>query len=80
MERNVSANIVEGIKLAKSLGMKVFGVVGRDDGFAAQQGDEVIVVPQVHSDRVTPHSEAFQAVVWHCLVSDPVLQSRATKW
>ena len=47
LERNISANIVEGIKLAKSLGMKVFGVVGRDDGFAAQQGDEVIVVPQV---------------------------------
>ena len=80
LERNISANIVEGIQLAKSLNMKVFGVVGRAAGFTAQQGDEVIVVPQVHPDRVTPHSEAFQAVVWQLVVSHPDVRVGSMKW
>jgi len=80
LERNVSANIVGALKVAKARGLAVYGVVGRDGGFTKQIGDEVIVIPTVHEGRVTPHTEAFQAVVWHCLVSHPALQLRATKW
>ncbi len=79
-EKNVSVNLVRAIDEAKSRGMKVFGVVGRSTGHAAKNGDAVVVVPIVNADRVTPHSEAFQAVVWHCLVSHPKLQRKATKW
>lgn len=80
LERNVSPNIVMALKLAKERGMKVFGVVGRDGGYTKQVGDCVIVVPTVEANRVTPHAEAFQGVVWHCLVSNPLLQQAATKW
>jgi D-sedoheptulose 7-phosphate isomerase len=80
IERNISANIVKAIELAKSRGAKVFGVVGRGTGHTARSGDVVVVVPEVNPERVTPHSEAFQAVVWHCLVSHPALQVRRTKW
>jgi len=80
LEKNVSPNIVAGLKEAKQRGMKVFGVVGRDGGYTRQVGDCVIVVPTVEASRVTPHTEAFQAVVWHCLVSHPALQQIATKW
>ena len=80
LERNVSPNIVMALKLAKERGMKVFGVVGRDGGYTKQVGDCVIVVPTVEANRVTPHAEAFQGVVWHCLVSNPILQQTATKW
>lgn len=80
LEKNVSPNIVEGLKLAKERGLKIFGVVGRDGGFTKQVGDCVVVVPTVDASRVTPHAEAFQAVVWHCLVSNPILQQMATKW
>ena len=79
-EKNVSANIVAGLKEAKQRGMKVFGVVGRDGGYTKQVGDCVVVVPTVEASRVTPHTEAFQAVVWHCLVSHPKLQQISTKW
>jgi D-sedoheptulose 7-phosphate isomerase len=79
-EKNVSANIVAALKEAKQRGMKVLGVVGRDGGYTKQVGDAVVVVPTVESSRVTPHTEAFQAVVWHCLVSHPDLQQVATKW
>ena len=65
---------------AKRRGMKVFGVVGRDGGYTGKMGDEVIVIPTVSSERVTPHAEAYQGVVWHCLVSHPALQKMATKW
>ena len=80
LEKNVSANIVAGLKEAKHRGLKIFGVVGRDGGFTKQVGDCVVVVPTVDASRVTPHTEAFQAVVWHCLVSHPALQQIATKW
>jgi len=80
LERNVSPNIVSALKLAKERGLKVFGVVGRDGGYTKQVGDCVVIVPTVHADRITPHAEAFQGVVWHCLVSNPVLQQVATKW
>jgi len=80
VEKNVSANIVAGLKEAKQRSMKIFGVVGRDGGYTKQVGDCVIVVPTVEAARVTPHTEAFQAVVWHCLVSHPKLQQISTKW
>jgi D-sedoheptulose 7-phosphate isomerase len=80
LEKNVSPNIVAGLKEAKSRGLKVFGVVGRDGGYTKQAGDCVVVIPTVDAARVTPHTEAFQAVVWHCLVSHPGLQQLATKW
>ena len=79
-EKNVSANIVAGLKEAKNRDMQIFGVVGRDGGYTRQVGDCVVVVPTVEASRVTPHTEAFQAVVWHCLVSHPELQQTATKW
>ena len=80
LERNVSPNIVMALKLAKERGLKIFGVVGRDGGYTKQVGDCVVVVPTVDESRVTPHAEAFQGVVWHCLVSNPALQQMATKW
>lgn len=80
IEKNISANIVFGIKEAKSRGMKILGVVGRDGGYAKQVGDVIVTIPTVESSRVTPHTEAFQAVVWHCLVSHPLLQQMETKW
>jgi D-sedoheptulose 7-phosphate isomerase len=78
--KNVSANIVHGLNEAKSRGLTIMGVVGRDGGYTKQVGDAVVVVPTVETTRITPHTEAFQAVVWHCLVSHPDLQQVATKW
>jgi D-sedoheptulose 7-phosphate isomerase len=78
--RNVSANIVRGLEEAKARGLKVFGVVGRDGGFTKTVGDEVIVIPTVDPKAVTPLSEAFQAVVWHGLVSHPRLAVQEAKW
>jgi D-sedoheptulose 7-phosphate isomerase len=80
VERNVSTNIVKAVDYAKAKGARVFGVVGKDTGYTAKQGDAVVVVPIVNEARVTPLSEAFQAVVWHCLVSHPKLQMKKTKW
>jgi D-sedoheptulose 7-phosphate isomerase len=80
LEKNVSANLVAAIQEAKKRGTRVLGIVGRDGGFTKQAGDVVVVIPTVEESRVTPHAEAFQAVLWHCLVSHPKLQSRATKW
>ena len=80
VEKNVSANLVAAVQEAKSRGARVLGIVGRDGGFTKQAGDRVVVIPMVEESRVTPHAEAFQAVLWHCLVSHPKLQSRATKW
>jgi len=79
-ERNVSPNLVAALHEAKSRGLTVFGVVGRDGGHTASVGDHVIIIPTLDPAHVTPHTEAFQAVVWHCLVSHPVLQVNETKW
>jgi D-sedoheptulose 7-phosphate isomerase len=79
-ERNVSANLVYALKEAKSRGLSVFGIVGRDGGFTGKVADVAVIVPTVDPNRVTPHAEAFQAVVWHCLVSHPILQVQRTKW
>ena len=80
LEKNVSPNIVSAIQVGKEHGLKVFGIVGRDGGYTKKAGDVVVVIPTVEESRVTPHAEAFQAVVWHCLVSHPKLQRNATKW
>jgi D-sedoheptulose 7-phosphate isomerase len=80
LEKNISPNLVEAIKFAKSVGAKVTGVIGRDGGYTAQAADACVIVPTVNPDTVTPHSEAFQAVVWHLLVSHPKLKSNQTKW
>jgi D-sedoheptulose 7-phosphate isomerase len=80
LEKNISPNLVEAIKLAKAVGAKITGVVGRDGGYTAQAADACVIVPTVNPDTITPHSEAFQAVVWHLLVSHPKLKANQTKW
>jgi D-sedoheptulose 7-phosphate isomerase len=79
-EKNISANIVEALKLAKSVGAKVMGVVGRDGGYTREVADACVVVPTVNPATVTPHTEAFQAVVWHGIVSHPNLLANEMKW
>ena len=79
-ERNISMNLVHALNEARERGLKIFGVVGRDGGHTAQVADAAVVVPTVAASHVTPHTEAFQAVVWHCLVSHPTLQQQATTW
>jgi D-sedoheptulose 7-phosphate isomerase len=80
LEKNISPNLVEAIKLAKTVGAKVTGVVGRDGGYTAQAADACVIIPTVNPETITPHSEAFQAVVWHLLVSHPKLKEHQTKW
>lgn len=80
LEKNISPNLVEAIKLAKFVGAKVVGVVGRNGGYTAQAADACVIVPTVNPETITPHSEAFQAVVWHLLVSHPKLKVNQTKW
>jgi D-sedoheptulose 7-phosphate isomerase len=80
LEKNISANLVSALKHAKSVGARVLGIVGRDGGYTATVADVVVIVPTVNSETVTPHTEAFQAVVWHLLVSHPALKARQTKW
>jgi len=79
-ERNISVNIVRALDKAKELRLTIFGIIGRESGYTKLVGDTVIVIPTVEPKRVTPHTEAFQAVVWHCLVSHPALQLVGTKW
>ena len=79
-ERGVSVNIVRAVDMAKQRGARVLGIVGRTTGHTAKHGDAVVVIPEVNSDRITPLSEGFQAIVWHCLVSHPGLQRVKTKW
>ena len=78
--QNISPNIVSALDYSKSVGAAILGIVGRDGGYTARVADVCIVIPTVHPQRVTPHTEAFQAVVWHLLVSHPALQQAATKW
>jgi D-sedoheptulose 7-phosphate isomerase len=79
-EKNVSVNLVRSLELAREVGAKVFGIVGRDGGFTKQVADACVVVPTIASERITPHTEGLCAVVWHLLVSHPVLQQSSTKW
>ena len=78
--RNVSPNLVAALQYAKSVGAKILGIVGRDGGFTAQVADACVIVPTVNVTHTTPHAEAFQAVVWHMLVSHPALKQAETKW
>lgn len=80
LEKNVSPNLVSAIQLAKEVGAAVTGIVGRDGGYTAKMADAVVIVPVVNPDHITPHSEAFQAVVWHLFVSHPKLKMNQTKW
>lgn len=80
LEKNVSPNLVSALQYAKEVGAKVVGVVGRDGGYTAKVADACVIVPTVNPDTITPHSEAFQAVVWHLLVSHPRLKANQTKW
>src|SRR5262249_16092187 len=80
LENNVSPNLVFALRYAKGIGAKVLGVLGRDGGYTAKVGDSVLIVPTVNPDAVTPHSEAFQAVIWHLLVTHPLLKIGQTKW
>ena len=80
LEKNVSPNLVSAIQLAKQVGASVLGIVGRDGGFTAKEATACVIIPTVNSEHVTPHSEAFQAVVWHLLVSHPKLKVNRTKW
>ena len=79
-EKNISANLVGAIELAQRVGAKVTGIVGRDGGYTARTADVCVIVPTVNPETITPHVEAFQAVVWHLLVSHPLLQTNRTKW
>lgn len=79
-EKNISVNLVRALDQAKRRGLKVYGVVGRQGGYTKQVGDAVVVIPTVNAAHITPHTEAFHAVVWHCLVSHPKLQKVSTKW
>ena len=80
LEKQVSPNLVEALKYARTVGAKVGGIVGRDGGYTAQVADACVLIPVVNPAHITPHSEAFQAVVWHLLVSHPDLKQEQTKW
>ena len=80
VEKNVSPNLVRALEYAKSVGSKILGIVGRGGGFTAQAADACVIIPTVNAVHTTPHAEAFQAVVWHLLVSHPELKRAETKW
>lgn len=80
LKKNVSINLVEALKYGKRVGSKIVGIVGRDGGYTAKVSDACLVIPTVNQETVTPHSEAFQSVIWHLLVSHPKLKSKQTKW
>lgn len=80
LEKNVSPNLVEALKAAQQVGAMILGIVGRDGGYTAQVADACVIVPTVNPENVTPHSEAFQAVLWHLFVSHPKLKAAPTKW
>lgn len=78
--KNISTNIVKGLQLGQEVGAQIVGVVGRDGGYTAKVANACIIIPVINPDTVTPHTEAFQAVIWHFLVSHPRLQASAMKW
>ena len=80
LEKNVSPNLVSAIQLAKQVGARVIGIVGKDGGYTAKAADACVIVPTVNPNSITPHSEAFQAVIWHLFVSHPDLKVNQTKW
>ena len=80
LEKHISANIIQALQLAQRVGARIVGVVGRDGGYTAKVADAVVIIPTVSADTVTPHTEAFQAVVWHLVVSHPALKRYEMKW
>jgi len=80
LEENISPNLVNALKYAQTVGAKITGVVGKDGGYTAKVADTCVIIPVVNKETITPHSEAFQAVVWHLLVSHPLLKQNQTKW
>lgn len=80
LEKNVSPNLVTALQLAKQVGARVIGIVGKDGGYTAKVADACVIVPTVNANNITPHSEAFQAVIWHLFVSHPDLKVNQTKW
>lgn len=80
LEKNVSPNLVSALQYAKDVGAKIIGIVGRDGGFTAKVADACVIIPTPNPENTTPHAEAFQAVVWHLLVSHPKLKIAQTKW
>ena len=80
LEKNISPNLVAALKYAKSVGSKISGVVGRDGGYTAKHSNVCLVIPTINNASVTPHTESFQTVIWHLIVSHPKLKSNATKW
>jgi len=80
IEKNISPNLVEALKYGKSIGCKLVGVVGRDGGYTSKVADACVIIPTVNENTITPHTEAFQAVVWHLIVSHPKLKLNETKW
>ena len=79
-KKNVSVNLIKAIKLAKKAGAKILGIVGRDGGYTKKVGDNVILIPTIDKKLVTPYCESFHSIVWHCLVSHPLLQIKKMKW
>lgn len=79
-EKNISSNLVRALQYAKEVGAKTFGIVGRDGGFTAEVADACVVIPTVNPETVTPHTEAFQAVIWHLIISHPKIQINKMKW
>jgi D-sedoheptulose 7-phosphate isomerase len=80
LEKNISPNLVSALAYASEIGAKVVGVVGRDGGYTARVADACVIIPTVNAETITPHAEAFQAVIWHLLVSHPTLKATQTKW
>ena len=80
LEKNISSNLVRALQYAKTIGATVLGIVGRDGGYTAKVGDAVCIIPTVNPEAITPHTEAFQAVIWHLLVTHPALKAQQTKW
>ena len=80
IEKNISPNLVEALKYGKSIGCKLIGVVGRDGGYTSKVADSCVIIPTINESTITPHTEAFQAVVWHLIVSHPKLKLNETKW
>ena len=80
LEKNISPNLVSALQHAKAVGARILGILGRDGGYTAKVADACCIVPTVNLENITPHAEAFQAVIWHLLVSHPKLKIHATKW
>jgi D-sedoheptulose 7-phosphate isomerase len=79
-EKNISPNLISALQYAREVGARICGVVGRDGGFTARVADACVIIPIVNTNHITPHTEAFQAILWHLLVSHPRLKEAQTKW